>query len=134
MMIVWFLDTGARANSFLPQNYLLSVWPGRESGPVIFMGGDDMARRPFYDTVAWQKCRDGYIASVFGLCERCGRPGYIVHHKQPITDGNVDDPEITLNWDNLEYLCLECHNREHFGVGPTREDVRFDASGQLIKA
>lgn len=98
------------------------------------MGGDDMARRPFYDTVAWQRCRDGYIASVFGLCERCGRPGYIVHHKQPITDGNVDDPEITLNWDNLEYLCLECHNREHFGTEPTREDVRFDASGQLIKA
>ncbi len=93
-----------------------------------------MARRPFYDTVAWQRCRDGYIASVFGLCERCGRPGYIVHHKQPITDANVDDPNITLNWDNLEYLCLECHNREHFGTEPTREDVCFDAFGQLIKA
>ena len=96
--------------------------------------GDSMARRSFYDSAAWLRCRDGYIKSVFGLCERCGRPGYIVHHKQPITDANVNDPNITLNWNNLEYLCLECHNREHFGVEPTREDVRFDASGQLIKA
>lgn len=134
MMIAWFLGTGPKANGSLSQNTSFLCSRTANSGPVIFMGGDDMARRPFYDSAAWQRCRDGYIASVFGLCERCGRPGYIVHHKQPITDANVDDPEITLNWDNLEYLCLECHNREHFGTEPTREDVRFDASGQLIKA
>lgn len=64
-----------------------------------------MARRAFYTTDAWKKCREAYIASVFGLCERCGKPGYIVHHKIPITDENEDDPNVTLNFDNLEYLC-----------------------------
>lgn len=90
-----------------------------------------MARRGFYNSTAWLKCRDGYIKSVFGLCERCGRPGYIVHHKQHITDENEDDPNVTLSWDNLEYLCLECHNREHYSAPVTREDVRFDSDGQL---
>lgn len=90
-----------------------------------------MARRDFYNSTAWLKCRDGYIKSVFGLCERCGRPGYIVHHRQHITDENEDDPNVTLSWNNLEYLCLECHNREHYSTPATREDVRFDPDGQL---
>ncbi|MEG1913275.1 MAG: HNH endonuclease [Cloacibacillus sp.] len=91
-----------------------------------------MARRDFYTSAAWQRCRDGYIKSVHGLCERCGKPGYIVHHKEHITDSNEDNPEITLNWANLEYLCLDCHNREHFAASPVRNDVTFDASGQLV--
>ena len=93
-----------------------------------------MARRKFYNSSAWLRCRDGYIKSVFGLCERCGKPGYIVHHKQHIDDNNETDPDITLDWANLEYLCLECHNREHFQKRQTRDDVMFDALGQLVAA
>lgn len=91
-----------------------------------------MARRDFYTSAAWLRCRDGYIKSVCGLCERCGKPGYIVHHKHHITDDNESDPEVTLNWENLEYLCLECHNKEHFAKASTREDVCFSSDGQLI--
>lgn len=91
-----------------------------------------MARRDFYSSSAWLKCREGFIASVFGLCNRCKHTGYIVHHKIPITDDNEDDPEITLNWENLEYLCLECHNKEHFGGGITEKGTKFDENGQLI--
>jgi hypothetical protein len=65
-----------------------------------------MARRDFYTSKEWVACREAYAASVFYLCERCKRPGYIVHHKNPITDENVSDPNITLNWDNLELLCI----------------------------
>ena len=73
----------------------------------------------FYKTAAWLKCREAYIKSVGGLCERClaeGKivPGYIVHHKIHLTPFNVTDPSITLNFDNLEYLCHDCHNKEHF--------------------
>ena len=93
-----------------------------------------MGRRRFYDSSEWIACREAYAASVFYLCERCKRPGLIVHHKIRITNDNEDDPEVTLNWDNLEYLCLECHNKEHFGQLLTREDVTFDKSGQLVKA
>ena len=91
-----------------------------------------MARKDFYVSKEWVKCRDSYAASVFYLCERCKRPGYIVHHKSYITDENVSDAEITLNWDNLEFLCLDCHNKEHFGKEITRNDVKFDEKGQLI--
>ena len=73
----------------------------------------------FYKTAAWLRCRDAYIKSVGGLCERCLAkglivPGYIVHHKIRLNGFNINDPSITLNWDNLEYLCLDCHNKEHF--------------------
>ncbi len=75
--------------------------------------------RAFYKSRAWLKCRDSYIKSVGGLCERCLAdglivPGYIVHHKCYLTPENINDPATTLNWDNLELLCLDCHNKEHF--------------------
>jgi len=98
-------------------------------------GGDGMAKdwaKAFYKSAAWLKCRAAYIQSVFGLCEKCGRPGWIVHHKIKLTPGNINDPNVTLNWDNLEYLCQDCHNREH-GGGSTAEGLRFDAAGNLVE-
>jgi 5-methylcytosine-specific restriction endonuclease McrA len=95
--------------------------------------------KSFYKSKAWQDCRAGYISSVQGLCERClssGRytPGYIVHHIKYITPSNIGDPDITLNWDNLEYLCHDCHNREHFANEYlVRDDVMFDDDGNLIQ-
>lgn len=75
--------------------------------------------KSFYKTAAWLKCRAAYIKHVGGLCERCLArglivPGYIVHHKCYLTPENITDPSVTLNFDNLEYLCHECHNQEHF--------------------
>ena len=75
--------------------------------------------KAFYKSRAWLKCRDSYIKSVGGLCERCLAnglivPGYIVHHKCYLTPENIKDPSVTLNFDNLEYLCVDCHNKEHF--------------------
>ena len=100
--------------------------------------GDAMRDRDqvaFYHTAAWLKCRDAYIAKVGGLCERCAekgiiRPGDIVHHKEYINPGNVKDPDILLSFDNLEYLCLECHNEEHYGE---RIDKRYfvDETGKI---
>ena len=72
----------------------------------------------FYHSAAWLKCRAAYIKSVNGLCERCMsrgiyKPGYIVHHKRHISPENISDPSILLSWDNLEYLCIDCHNQVH---------------------
>jgi hypothetical protein len=89
--------------------------------------------KAFYNSKAWKDCRDGYIKSVFGLCERCPKPGYIVHHIIELTPENINDPDITLNWDNLEYLCLECHNSAHGDSGVVREGLIFDECGQLIE-
>ena len=93
---------------------------------------------PFYRSKAWLQCRDGYIKSVNGLCERClskgeTTPGKIVHHKVHITPNNVNDPNITLNWDNLEYLCQDCHNQEHHAREATGEGLRFNSMGELVE-
>lgn len=61
----------------------------------------------FYNSKAWRECRDAYFASQYGLCERCGSPGLIVHHKIVLTLVNISDPNVTLNWENLELLCEE---------------------------
>jgi 5-methylcytosine-specific restriction endonuclease McrA len=72
----------------------------------------------FYKTAAWVNCREGYLKSVGGLCEKCKAKGIItpatmVHHKIHINAENVDDPSITLSWSNLQALCRLCHAEEH---------------------
>lgn len=67
----------------------------------------------FYNSPAWKQTRSAYAKSVVHLCERCGRPGVIVHHKIPLTPENVTDPDITLNWENLQLLCRDCHAAVH---------------------
>lgn len=98
--------------------------------------------KQFYRSKAWQECRAAYIQSVHGLCERCQKkgkvvPGYIVHHKEELTPENINDPNVTLNWEKLEYVCLECHNEEH-GVGKSspaiRDGLMFDENGDVVPA
>ena len=77
----------------------------------------DFAKR-FYKSKAWQQCRAAYIKSVGGLCERCleqGRytPATLVHHRIEITPNNINDPNITLNWGNLQAVCRDCHAEAH---------------------
>lgn len=92
------------------------------------------AAKRFYQTTAWKKCRESYISSVYGLCERCGEPGSIVHHKIYINSKNINDPNITLNHDNLEYLCINDHNTEHHRkYSALREGFGFDDNGDLIE-
>lgn len=55
--------------------------------------------------------------------------GTIVHHKIWITPKNINDPNVTLSWDNLEVVCDEHHNTEHHGK-PKR--YRFDKDGNII--
>lgn len=89
----------------------------------------------FYHSKAWIDCRTGYIVSVYGLCERCNDPGYIVHHKITLTPSNIDNPDITLNWIHLEYLCLKCHNKETFGCNQDviRDGLMFNELGEVIQ-
>ena len=93
--------------------------------------------RKFYNSTAWRKCQKSYLSSVDGLCERCKaqgkvQPADIVHHKTYITPENINDANITLNWDNLEALCQDCHNKEHHGADQVAEGLMFDANGDLV--
>lgn len=76
----------------------------------------------FYSSGAWKRCRREFAKSRGYVCERCLKKGLIVagtreqplevHHKIPLTPENIGRPEITLNWDNLELLCKDCHETE----------------------
>lgn len=95
----------------------------------------------FYNSTAWRNTSRGYAAWRCHICEMCGnknvdpnaRPYYrqfIVHHRIPLTAENVNDPEISLNWENLELLCRHCHNLTHYSPQPFREGLEFDENGQ----
>lgn len=92
--------------------------------------------KAFYNSKEWDECRKAYIKLCHGLCERCNDVGYIVHHKEYLTPENINDPYITLSFDNLEYLCKKCHDKEHnFGrdkTSSTREGFSFNDKGELI--
>lgn len=91
--------------------------------------------KSFYKGKAWRKCRHAYFVYRHGLCERCKGLGKIVHHKIYLTPDNINDPNISLNFDNLELLCRTCHNREHHEkYSSIRDGLKFDECGNLVKA
>lgn len=107
----------------------------------VFSGGA-VARefaRAFYRSQSWKRTREAYFRRRRGLCERCFAhgiitPGEIVHHKQHLTPDNIDDPAISLGFDNLELLCRPCHAGEHPEIYPERkaQRVAFDENGNTV--
>ena len=92
--------------------------------------------KSFYDSKAWQSCRDSFIANRIaidgGKCEECHKAlGYIVHHKIELTPQNIGDAYISLNHINLEYVCHECHNKLH-DVWQNKRDYTFDDDGNFV--
>ena len=97
--------------------------------------------KKFYNRKGWELCRDSYIADRImidgGLCEECHEAaGYIVHHKLLLTEDNINNPEIALNHENLEYVCKKCHDKfDDHGIGNKRKCkplFKFDEDGQPI--
>ena len=94
----------------------------------------------FYSSKTWRKCRQSFAESKGNLCEKCLQRGVIepgskqkpleVHHKIRITEDNIKDPSITLNWSNLMLLCEKCHHEEH----EKRKDKRWriDEDGRVL--
>lgn len=75
--------------------------------------------KSFYSTKVWKTCRDAYLMSVNGRCERCLAkglhvPARVVHHKVHLNLDNKEDAAVAYNFENLEALCQDCHNAEHF--------------------
>ena len=95
--------------------------------------------KPFYTAQKWRKTQKAYMIQKCYICERCGRTAEIVHHKIYITPENINDVNITLNFNNLEALCRTCHQVEHNSEDPeaagrvTAPGLKFDNNGNLIK-
>lgn len=91
-------------------------------------------RQAFYKSKKWEAFRkiiidertehDGFVR-----CSICGQPiikkyDLVIHHKEELTEDNVDDVNISLNPDNVECVHFKCHNKEH---------KRFGFNGQITK-
>lgn len=96
--------------------------------------------KKFYLSKSWEKCRMAYIAHRKacdgGMCEECGaRIGCIVHHKTELTPLNINNPDISLGFSNLKYVCQECHNTIHHakkrGSIPGMAGYTFGADGSI---
>ena len=109
-----------------------------------------MSRQGLYKSKAWKQNRIAFAISKYCICERCGRAvyvsgvndylpkeqrlRYIVHHKEYLNDNNYTDDTIAYDWDNLELLCIDCHNKEHTQkVSAIRTDLEFDENGNLVQ-
>jgi 5-methylcytosine-specific restriction endonuclease McrA len=93
----------------------------------------DFAKK-FYGSKAWRDCRNAFFVYRHGLCNRCGGAGKIVHHKIVLNPFNINDPDVSLNFTNLELLCQDCHNKEHHEkYSPTVEGLMFNVDGDLVR-
>lgn len=89
--------------------------------------------KKFYKSKRWNDCRKSFISKRIvidgGVCEHChDKQGEEVDHIIELTVDNIDNPSITLNHDNLQYLCHNCHTRKTKGVSI----ILFDDEGQPI--
>jgi len=89
--------------------------------------------KPFYNSKAWQKTQAAYMASKYYVCENCGGVAHLVHHITPITPVNIVNPVITLHWNNLQALCIDCHNTVHMVGAICAKGLRFNSRGDLIQ-
>ena len=90
--------------------------------------------RAFYKSKEWKNCKESFLKSKHYLCERCGEPADIVHHKIYLTPENINDPKISLSFDNLEAICLRCHNAEHEVnkyLNKSKKRFKYDEYGRI---
>ena len=83
-------------------------------------------KKRFYKSGAWNNLRQQALARDNNECQQCKREGRVhvdstkvdgerksielnVHHKYEIEHY----PKLALVLDNLETLCLRCHNKKH---------------------
>lgn len=100
----------------------------------------------FYRSKRWRSVQARYMALPVGtargtcpprMCERCFEltgqlvPAEMVHHKVHIEPWNVDDPSVTLSFDNLMRVCRDCHAKLHYGEG-YEQRVAFDEDGRVV--
>lgn len=82
----------------------------------------------FYTGRDWRRVSQAYMHSKFYICEICGRAAKICHHRTWLTPDNIGDINISLNPDNLQCLCQDCHNKIHSCVS----DNIFSDDGDLL--
>ena len=65
----------------------------------------------FYNSVDWRTLSAKYMQDKGYRCETCKAMATQVHHKKAIQ--TEQGWELRLDYDNLELLCVSCHNKAH---------------------
>ena len=95
--------------------------------------------KPFYNSKEWKICRQRYIELMprykRGLCEECYNKGIHklgeeLHHKIELSPKNINNRNITLNHDNLIFLCFECHKKRH--MSERERSYVIDKEGNIL--
>lgn len=81
----------------------------------------------FYRSPEWEALRKSLMlervdANGDVVCEHCHKPivkayDCIGHHKTPLTEGNVNNYDVSLNPDNVALVHHKCHNEIHKRFG-----------------
>ena len=81
----------------------------------------------FYRSPEWEALRKSLMlervdANGDVVCEHCNKPivkayDCIGHHKTPLTEGNVNNYDVSLNPDNVALVHHKCHNEIHNRFG-----------------
>ena len=80
--------------------------------------------KKLYVSDEWRSFRYNLIQERGPVCQQCSRvmvdtSKLIGHHKIILTPQNINDLSVTLNKDNVDLICFDCHNKEHGRYGYT---------------
>lgn len=65
----------------------------------------------FYNSIEWRSLSAKYTQDKGYKCELCNKIATEVHHKKAIQ--TPEGWELRLDYNNLELLCVGCHNERH---------------------
>lgn len=65
----------------------------------------------FYNSIEWRSLSAKYTQDKGYRCELCNKIATEVHHKKAIQ--TPEGWELRLDYNNLELLCVSCHNERH---------------------
>ena len=90
--------------------------------------------KQFYKSKAWRNTRAYVLRRDLFCCHDCGDRATEVHHIIELDPDNINDPNISLNPDNLMSLCGICHKKRTLGRGDIEYGYEFDENGQVVRA
>ena len=96
------------------------------------------SRKWFYNSKEWRTVRQQALHRDHFTCAYCKGRATEVHHIIELNDKNIHDPKVSLNLDNLQSLCHECHrqitmNEHHMKNLDCEMNYYFDDEGNLQK-
>ncbi|WLR44399.1 HNH endonuclease signature motif containing protein (plasmid) [Bacillus carboniphilus] len=95
----------------------------------------DQDAKRFYNSKAWEICRENVLKRDHYLCQHCLQdkiitPADMVHHIVHYRD----DPSKGLDESNLISLCNTCHGKEHPEKGNKNTQKRSKTRVKMVKA